>query len=271
MILWRDGEEKKKAAAAFKPDAFHCLRARRDRRDRPRAARAARRTTPTRPRAALQASARRRARELDGTPGRRSCGPRAAREVPGAWASSPDLRRWPSRFLHTIHRVFNGLSTRSDAEATIGGLRRLPPSGGACSTFSPLRGQSHRAAGPSRHNGEDASLDTTGANATPRRRRSRSAATAAGGADLRRPAPRRTPPPLRLPARARRRARARGPCRRAFRSSRATRRSPCTSRTTRSSTRPSRARSRRASTAAGRSRSGTTAPTSCSRRSATAS
>ena len=25
MILWRDREEKKKAAAAFKPDAFHCL------------------------------------------------------------------------------------------------------------------------------------------------------------------------------------------------------------------------------------------------------
>jgi acetyl-CoA carboxylase carboxyl transferase subunit alpha len=24
-ILWRDMEEKKKAAAAFKPDAFHCL------------------------------------------------------------------------------------------------------------------------------------------------------------------------------------------------------------------------------------------------------
>ena len=24
MILWRDREEKKKAAAAFKPDAFHC-------------------------------------------------------------------------------------------------------------------------------------------------------------------------------------------------------------------------------------------------------
>ena len=25
MILWRDREEKKKAAAAFKPDALHCL------------------------------------------------------------------------------------------------------------------------------------------------------------------------------------------------------------------------------------------------------
>ena len=25
MILWRDPEEKKKAAAAFKPDAFHCF------------------------------------------------------------------------------------------------------------------------------------------------------------------------------------------------------------------------------------------------------
>ena len=24
MILWRDRDEKKKAAAAFKPDAFHC-------------------------------------------------------------------------------------------------------------------------------------------------------------------------------------------------------------------------------------------------------
>ena len=25
MILWRDPDEKKKAAAAFKPDAFHCF------------------------------------------------------------------------------------------------------------------------------------------------------------------------------------------------------------------------------------------------------
>ena len=38
-ILWRDPDQKQKAAAAFKPDAAHCLRPRRHRRDRPRAAR----------------------------------------------------------------------------------------------------------------------------------------------------------------------------------------------------------------------------------------
>ena len=36
MILWRDGAEKMKAAAALKPDALHCHEPS-DRRDRPRA------------------------------------------------------------------------------------------------------------------------------------------------------------------------------------------------------------------------------------------
>ena len=73
----------------------------------------------------------------------------------------------------------------------------------------------------------------------------------AEGADLRRPAPRRPPAPLRLPARARRRARLAGRCRRASRSSRASARSPSTSRTTRSTTRRSRARSRQGNYGAG--------------------
>ena len=47
-ILWRDGGQAKKAAAALKPDARHCLDARRDRRDRARAAGAAPTSTTTR-------------------------------------------------------------------------------------------------------------------------------------------------------------------------------------------------------------------------------
>ena len=45
-ILWRDAGEAQKAAAAFKPDAGHCLELGVDRRDRARSRRAARTTDP---------------------------------------------------------------------------------------------------------------------------------------------------------------------------------------------------------------------------------
>ena len=48
-ILWRDPDQKQKAAAAFKPDAAHCYDLGVDRRDRPRAARTAPTPTRTRP------------------------------------------------------------------------------------------------------------------------------------------------------------------------------------------------------------------------------
>ena len=88
--LARSASEKKKAAAAFKPDAFHCLRARRDRRRSSRSRAAARRRTRTRP---PRASRRRSMRALDEARGdarRRSCGGRGARSS-APWASSPDL------------------------------------------------------------------------------------------------------------------------------------------------------------------------------------
>ena len=221
-ILWRDAGEAKKAAAAFKPDALPLPRARRDRRDRPRA----RGRGPDRPRRGRRACSRprssRRSAELEGIPGdelRRA----PAGEVPGHGR----LRLIPVRhanpgIFHTIHRVFNRAcdvrvkSVQAELRAPSGPL--------ACGKAQSSRCRSTTTA--QARPGEDA--------------RSRSGRQApAGGADLRRPAPRRPEPPLRLPARAGRRARLVGRAERASRSSPARRRSRSTSRTIRSSTRPS--------------------------------
>ena len=112
---------------------------------------------------------------------------------------------------------------------------------------------------------------STGGGGTRRAPRSRSdARDARGGADLRRPAPRRAAAALRLPARARRRAGELGgaegrPARARRAASRGARRGPPAR-----IRRLRRRRSRQASTAPARSRSGTAAPTSCSRRRRTA-
>ena len=116
-ILWRDAGEAKKAAAAFKPDALHCLdlgvidgdrrRARGGRPDRPRRGGALPGRGPGRdPGRALGHAGR-------GAPAH------AARQVPrhGRLRLS-DARRPPSRgfrrAFHTIHRVFNGCEYRPE-------------------------------------------------------------------------------------------------------------------------------------------------------------
>ena len=102
-ILWRDAGEAKKAAAAFKPDARHCLElgvidgivpepAGR-RAHRPRRGRAARSAT------SLEGSLARASTQ----PIRRAATP-AAWTVPRAWASSSTRGR--DSAIHSVHRVF---------------------------------------------------------------------------------------------------------------------------------------------------------------------
>ena len=128
-ILWRDAGEAKKAAAAFKPDALHCLELGVIDGDRRRAARAAPRPTTTR------------------RPG--SCGRRSSSRS-RSWRTRPgeELRRrrrakfrgmgvfatfaTQSRAFHIIHRVFNRynpLETRRGPPAA--GLVRLTPRQGS--------------------------------------------------------------------------------------------------------------------------------------------
>ena len=233
MILWRDREEKKKAAAAFKPDAFHCYELgvidaivtepRGGAQEDPDAAAAT-----------LRRALDRFARGARGYARRRSFAGRGARSS-GRWASSADLPA-VRRFLHTIHRVFNRVLTvckrRKNEMAKLEAYRRK----------------------------RDPREDTGAVRRQGDRRR----------ADLRRPAPRRAQPPLRLPARAQRRARlvggAEGDSARARdQGARRSRRGPSARVRARS-----RARSHKVSTVRARSRSGIAAPTNCSRRSATA-
>ena len=240
MILWRDARRGEEGGRGVQARRVPLPRARRDRRDRPRA-RGGAQNDPDEAAAALQDGARRgAASELEGRPPA-SCGARGARSS-APWASSPDSPR-PRPFLHSIHRVFNRayLSSRCETDVStewnlrMAKLERLRRKRDPKKTPEPFGGAS--AAGARRSSSSSAT--TRGACTT----------TSGSSATARSP---------------------RGPCRRACRSSRASGRSRFTSRTTRSSTRASRARSRRASTAPARSRSGITAPTSCSRRSATA-
>ena len=89
-ILWRDAGEAKKAAAAFKPDAAHCLEL--GVIDgivpEPRGRRAHR---PRRGGAAARGRAREALDELDGRPGRRAA-PRRRRASSARWAFSPRAR-----------------------------------------------------------------------------------------------------------------------------------------------------------------------------------
>ena len=266
-ILWRDAGEAKKAAAAFKPDARHCLELGCYRRDRPRA--------------------------------RRRC----AHDHDEAARCSADSLRGAGRGRRSIRRTGDAYDGRAGfarwASSSSSGRRPSTASTG----LSPVRGLSLPEAGtaaglvptPDRHESSFSLRLTRLRGTKPRseptrrivavarlreyeRKRSkeqdpgalRRQAAEGARADLRRPAARRAPAPLRLPPRARRRAgelgRAEGhPARARPAPPRRARRGP--------SARLRDVRGRdpgRASTAPARLRSGTTAPTSCSRRSATA-
>ena len=111
-ILWRDAGEAKKAAAAFKPDALHCLElgvidgivAEPEggaQTDHDEAARL------------LKAALVESLEELDGHPGR-GAPPPPARQVPRhGRLRLGDRREIPLRAFHIIHRVFNGWKCRS--------------------------------------------------------------------------------------------------------------------------------------------------------------
>ena len=187
MILWRDREEKKKAAAAFKPDAFHCyeLGVIDGIVSEPRGGA---QEDPDVAAASLGRRSSRRSRSSRDAGGRAA--PLRGARSSAPWASSPELpafMRSSRLVLHTIHRVFNRVLTMCED------------------------------AGMERH-GEARRLQS--ASATPRRPLSPSAASAPGGrADLRRAeacraAASTTTSGSSATARSRR-----GPCRRAFRSS----------------------------------------------------
>ena len=236
-ILWRDAGEAKKAAAAFKPDARHCLElgvidgivpepeggAQNDHDE-------AARLLAERARGALD--------ELDGAPGGRAPPPPAG-QVPRAWAFSPELR------IQRLSTASTGFSTGTvNVRAGTRGLGENPPFGEKSRARS-ARERRVELASTGRKREPGKTPEPFGGD----RRRRR--------ADLRRPAPRRAPASTTTSGSSATARSPRGRCRRAFRSSRARRRSPSTSRITRSTTRASPARSRRASTARERSRSGT--------------
>ena len=276
-ILWRDASEAKKAAAAFKPDARHCLELgvidgivpepEGGAHERPRRGGAAARE-------ALGAA-------LDGAGGRRPDERRRApaREVPhDGRLHSPDGR---SARFHSIHRVFRAPSenlSETGLEAGIAPVSSANPPvvGREVARASPLAARllpgTSRAC-PSKHGRRVGHTPwpgstSTGASATAKKtpepfggkRRRRSSRSSSSSATTRAGCTTTSG----SSATARSRA---GPCRRACRSSRASgprgaRRGP-----------PARVRDlrgrdpARASTAPARSRSGTAAPTSCSRRS----
>ena len=151
----------------------------------------------------------------------------AAREVPRAWASSPESQ------------AVRGFSTASTGFST--GAKRLivePNLGATLWTDSARLSVFHGIAV-----WITTSASMAGARRVPAQARPEQTPEPFGGAkrgeraDLRRPAPRRAPAALRLPARARRRARVVGGAEGRAARARASARSPCTSRITRSTTR----------------------------------
>ena len=251
--------------------------ARRDRRDRPRAARR-RAERPRRRRGGAAGEPRHGAARARGCPAGGAAAPPAAPSS-GRWGSTPEvsavrLRSISPQFPQGFQRVKHRASPDAEAHHSVGS--DATPVRWSVLFGSPRRGGPNvdRARpGPARHNGRGDGLARhvpaqarphEDAGAVRRRRRLRRRRSSSSSATRR--AGSTTTSVSNAAARS-----PRGLCPRASRSSRGSARSPSTSRTTRSTTRPSRGRSPRASTAAGRSRSGITAPTSCSRRSATAS
>ena len=233
-ILWRDAAQAKKAAAAFKPDAAHCLElgvidgivpepeggahADHD------AAAALLRDALV---AHLDELERRPRDELPARRGGRS----SAR-----WACSRASDRAAARGSPHFPQAYpRHRKPRSRAGISPELCR------GGCDETGGRRSVSHdgreSTAGVSEPDGVPAQARSARGHARAVRRRSRRR----GAPLLRRPAPRRAPAPLRPAARARRRARELGRARRASRSTAASGTSPCTSRTTRSTTRRSRA------------------------------
>ena len=107
-ILWRDAGEARKAAAAFKPDAAHCLELGvidaivPSRPEAPR-------TTGTRRRGCSGSRSREALDELEGLVRATSSCAGGGRSS-AAWASSRNYPAFPGIF-HTLHRLFPGSNT----------------------------------------------------------------------------------------------------------------------------------------------------------------
>ena len=99
-ILWRDAGEKRKAAAAFKPDAAHCLELGVIDGIVPEPEGGAH-ERPRRGRAAARRGRRRCARRARPGCTHRSCGKARGRSS-ARWACSPE----PFRLFHSFHRLF---------------------------------------------------------------------------------------------------------------------------------------------------------------------
>ena len=245
-ILWRDAGEARKAAAAFKPDAVHCLELGVDRRDRRRSREGGAHGDPDGGRAAARAGHSslhsRRSTALDPTERRRQR--RAKYRVMGVLAVVPEpfLAVFPIIPQAYPRSRLSGLSREEADRCSRVGKERSCVSGDnpqvSLDQYRRKRdpGKTPEPFGGRRQHGDRPRFVVQRHDA------------------------RRLHYDFRLERE--RRARAAGRSRRACRSSRASGISPCTSRITRSTTRTSRARSRRGSTAPARSRSGTAARTS---------
>ena len=94
-ILWRDAGEREKAAAAFRPDAVHCLELGDHRRHRARSRRAARTPTTTRPPSCSRPPSRPLCTRSKGLRATSSAGAGATAIAP--WACSPNAATEPQR------------------------------------------------------------------------------------------------------------------------------------------------------------------------------
>ena len=108
-ILWRDAGEAQKAAAAFKPDAAHCLELGVIDGIVPEPPRAAPRERPDEAARLLGEALGEALDELEGHVRRTSSGARGARSS-ARWASSPETRL--CGVFHTFHRLFPGYQIR---------------------------------------------------------------------------------------------------------------------------------------------------------------
>ena len=103
-ILWRDAGEARKAAAAFKPDAAHCLELGVIDGIVPEPP-AGPRTTGKRPRGSSTKHSARPSKTSKGSPARSSCA--AGGPSSGGWAFSRNYPAFPGIF-HILHRLFPG-------------------------------------------------------------------------------------------------------------------------------------------------------------------
>ena len=109
-ILWRDAGEAKKAAAAFKPDALHCLELGRDRRRSSPSPKAGAQTDHDEAARLLWARPSSRRSRSSRTPRARSSGA-AGGPSSGAWASSPERRTARRAGFRRLSTPSTGFST----------------------------------------------------------------------------------------------------------------------------------------------------------------